>query len=148
MSVERARPGPLTRRGLIDGAIRVCGLITGVGLIVPALAYLWPATKSGPVKTREEVGSVNGWDVWQARKVSAGGKPVLVVRTDRGFVALSAVCTHLGCLVEFDSAARKVQCPCHAGTFDLQGRVTGGPPPRPLPVYNVSEAEGNVYVSV
>jgi len=137
-----------TRRGLIDHVIRILGSITGVGLVAPAVAYLWPATKSGPVKTREEAGTAAGWDVWQARKVSAGGKPVLVIRTDKGFTALSAVCTHLGCLVEFDSAARKVHCPCHAATFDLQGQVTGGPPPRPLPVYSVSEAQGKVYVSV
>jgi cytochrome b6-f complex iron-sulfur subunit len=137
----------LTRRGLIDGAIRVCTVITGIGLIGPALAYLWPAAKSGPVKSREDVGAAEGWDVWQAKKVSVGGKPVLVVRTDQGFVALSAVCTHLGCLVEFDSAGRKVRCPCHAAVFDLQGRVTGGPPPRPLPLYSVSEAQGKVYVS-
>ena len=138
----------MTRRGLIDGVIRVCGAITGVGLLVPALAYLWPATKSGPVKTREEAGSAAGWDVWQAKKIAAGGKPVLVVRTDQGFVAMSAVCTHLGCLVEFDSAARKVLCPCHAGLFDLQGRVTGGPPPRPLQIYSVSEVQGKIYVSI
>ena len=147
MTVGGQESGP-TRRTLIDWVIQACTFVTGVALAGPALAYLWPVTKAGPVKTREPVGDAAGWDVWQARKVSIGGRPVLVVRTDKGFVALSAVCTHLGCLVEFDPAARKVRCPCHAGLFDLQGRVTGGPPPRPLPVYGVSEVQGKVYVSV
>ncbi len=137
-----------TRRSLLDWVIHACTLVTGAALVGPAVAYLLPVTKAGPVKTREEVGEVTGWDVWRARKVSVGSSPVLIVRTDKGFVALSAVCTHLGCLVEFDPVARSIHCPCHAASFDLQGRVTGGPPPRSLPVYAVSEVEGKVYVSV
>lgn len=137
-----------TRRGLLDWVIRVCSAITGIALVVPALVYLWPVTKSGPVKTREEAGDEAGWGVWQAKKLSVGGKPVLVIRTDKDFVALSAVCTHLGCLVEFNPVKREIECPCHAGMFDLEGRVIGGPPPRPLPLEKVSVAQGKVYVSV
>lgn len=138
----------LTRRGLLDWIIRICSAVTAVALVVPALTYLWPVTRSGPVKTREEVGDEAGWGVWQAKKVSVGGKPVLVVRADKGFLAFSAVCTHLGCLVEFNAVKRDIECPCHAGSFDLEGRVIGGPPPRPLPLANVSVAEGKVYVAV
>jgi len=128
--------------------IQVCTAIAGVALVGPAVAYLWPVTKAGPVKSREEVGSADEWQTWSGKKVSVGGKPVLVVRTDKGFTALSAVCTHLGCLVEFDAARKIVLCPCHAGTFDLNGQVTGGPPPRPLPVYTVAEVQGKLYVSI
>ena len=113
----------------------------------PAMAYLWPITRSGPVKVREEVGDAKSWRQWEGRKVAVGGKPVLVIRTDKGFIAFSAVCTHLGCLVEFDPAKRVIICPCHAASFDLEGRVAGGPPPRPLAAYNVAEVEGTVYVS-
>lgn len=136
------------RRSFLDRVIQVCGSIAGIALVGPALVYLWPVTKTGPVKTREEVGDAASWAAWTSRKVSVAGKPVLIVRTDKNFVALSAVCTHLGCLVEFDSAKRNIHCPCHAATFDLNGQVTGGPPPRPLPPYNVAEAQGKVYVSV
>jgi cytochrome b6-f complex iron-sulfur subunit len=137
-----------TRRGLLDWIIRVCVAITGLALLGPAMAYLWPVTRTGPVKVREEVGSVAGWGVWEARKVSVAEKPVLVLRTDKGFLAFSAVCTHLGCLVEFDTAKRDILCPCHGGVFDLDGRPIAGPPPRPLAAYIVSEDEGKVYVAV
>jgi cytochrome b6-f complex iron-sulfur subunit len=140
-------PEKSTRRDLLDLVIRACGVLTGIGLVAPALAYLWPATRSGPKKQREDVGDAANWKVWEGRKVSFDNQPVLVVRTDKGFVALSAVCTHLGCLVEFDAAHRDILCPCHAGRFDLTGKVTGGPPPRPLPPFQVAEVNGKVFVS-
>ncbi len=141
-------PSPeMSRRTLLDWIIGICSAIAGAALVGPALMYVWPVTRTGPVKTREEVGKSADWGVWQARKVSVADKPVLVVRTDRGFVALSAVCTHLGCLVEFDAAKHDIPCPCHGAIFDLGGKVVAGPPPRPLAMYAVSEADGKVYVS-
>ena len=50
--------------------------------------------------------------------------------------------------MEFDGVKRSIGCPCHAGAFDLKGRVTGGPPPKPLPVYSVSVVQGKVLVSI
>jgi len=144
---ETPREFEVSRRGLLDWIIRICAAITGIALVVPALVYIWPVPRSGPVKTREEVGGESGWGVWQARKVSVNSKPVLVIRTDKEFIAFSAVCTHLGCQVEFNAVKRDIECPCHAGLFDLEGKVIGGPPPRPLPRVNVSVAEGKVYVS-
>ena len=147
MPVTPPKP-EVSRRGLLDLILGICGGITGIAMFGPALAYIWPVAKSGPVKSREEVGDAAKWEVWIARKVAVGGKPVLVIRTDQGFVAMSAVCTHLGCLVEFDSAKRTILCPCHAGVFDLKGQVTGGPPPKPLFPYSTSVVQGKVFVSV
>ncbi len=146
-STATTQPMKTTRRGLVDWVIGFCGAIFGAAVTLPAVAYLWPVTRSGPVKAREEAGDVATWAPWVARKVSVGGKPVVVIRTDKGFVAMSAVCTHLGCLVEFDSVKRGIHCPCHAATFDLDGKVLGGPAPRPLPMYAVSEVQGKVFVS-
>jgi cytochrome b6-f complex iron-sulfur subunit len=136
-----------TRRSFVDVVIGIGTAITSFAMVLPALAYLWPVTQSGLGKAREEVGDAATWTLWQARKVVVAGKPVLVVKTDKGYTAMSAVCTHLGCLVELDPVKRDVICPCHAARFDLQGEVTGGPPPRPLPLYQVSEVQGKVYVS-
>ena len=145
--VTTPSPETTTRRGLLDWIIGICSAIFGAAMAFPALAYLSPVVKSGPVKVREEVGDAGTWKSWEARKVSVGGKPVLVIRTDKEFIALSAVCTHLGCLVEFHPATRKIICPCHAAGFDLDGQVVSGPPPRALPAFTVSEAQGSIYVS-
>jgi Rieske Fe-S protein len=54
-----------------------------------------------------------------------------------GYRALSATCTHLGCRVSWQPAAKQFKCPCHGGVFDRDGRVVSGPPPRPLRRLNV-----------
>lgn len=63
------------------------------------------------------------------------GAPTKLEWTAEGFVAYSAICTHLGCTVLEGLRAGAIYCPCHAGVFD-PGRgaiVVSGPPPRPLP---------------
>lgn len=57
-------------------------------------------------------------------------RAVLLRRRGRQVIALSAECTHLGCPVRPGGAMLK--CPCHGGTFDLDGKVLDGPPPAPL----------------
>jgi cytochrome b6-f complex iron-sulfur subunit len=62
-----------------------------------------------------------------------GTTPSIVINSrDKGYVAFSRVCTHLGCLVKYDKAKSQFICPCHAGVFDLEGNVVSGPPPKPL----------------
>ncbi|MEL6813700.1 MAG: Rieske 2Fe-2S domain-containing protein [Cyanobacteria bacterium J06598_3] len=41
--------------------------------------------------------------------------------------AISAVCTHLGCIVNWDEASQEFACPCHGSRFDSAGAVTNGP---------------------
>ncbi len=144
---DSGQPAGLTRRRLIEWLVGVGGVILAALLFGRAFAFLWPTAETEPVDPSQEVGAVDGWELWRAKKVMVAGRPVLVIRTDQGFVALSAVCTHLGCHVEFDAVARRIHCPCHDGLFDLEGRVLGGPPPQPLPKYTIHEDQGKVHVS-
>jgi Glycine/D-amino acid oxidases (deaminating) len=52
---------------------------------------------------------------------------------DGGLHAVSARCTHLGCLVRFNAAERSWDCPCHGSRFDVDGAVLEGPAVEPLP---------------
>jgi cytochrome b6-f complex iron-sulfur subunit len=56
-----------------------------------------------------------------------------------GVYALSAVCTHLGCITRYLSDEGVIACPCHGSRFDLEGNVVHGPAPRPLPWIEVKE---------
>jgi cytochrome b6-f complex iron-sulfur subunit len=74
------------------------------------------------------------------------GVPSIIIHTrDKGFIALSRVCTHLGCLVNFHKERQILICPCHAGIYDLEGNVISGPPPRPLDKFTV-QVKGNDIV--
>ncbi len=60
--------------------------------------------------------------------VRQGGKPVAVSRGEDGELhAVSAVCPHMWCLVEWNDAERTWDCPCHGSRFDPDGTVRSGP---------------------
>jgi cytochrome b6-f complex iron-sulfur subunit len=64
-----------------------------------------------------------------------------------GVYAISAVCTHLGCITRFLSDERAIACPCHGSRFDLEGNVVHGPAPRALPWLEVqTDSAGNLVV--
>lgn len=70
--------------------------------------------------------------------------PALLVREPEGFVAISMVCTHLGCTVE-----RKPEgfvCQCHGSRYDEDGVVTKGPAVEPLPQLTVEKNEDGSLV--
>ena len=60
-------------------------------------------------------------------------RTVFLVKTGPSQVtALDSTCTHLGCRVAWDPAAKVLRCPCHGGVYDRTGAVEAGPPPTPL----------------
>jgi glycine/D-amino acid oxidase-like deaminating enzyme/nitrite reductase/ring-hydroxylating ferredoxin subunit len=75
----------------------------------------------------------------QGTTVSIGGETVAVSRDAEGTLsAVSATCTHMGCIVHWNEAEQTWDCPCHGGRYSPGGQVFSGPPlhdlkPRPLP---------------
>lgn len=140
--------GPsLSRRRFFNAVLVTMGAVSGIGLLWPAIAYILPVRKRGGAMDRVSAGKSEDWPTWEARKISVTGKPVVVVHTDNGFSAYSAICTHLGCIVHWNSGKREFECPCHAARFDLTGQVIAGPPPSPLPPYSASVVQGEVIVA-
>jgi len=71
--------------------------------------------------------------VGEARFFEFNGTAAVVVKKQDGNLAvLSAVCPHLGCIVQWETERQDFLCPCHAGYFTADGAVISGPPPRAL----------------
>jgi cytochrome b6-f complex iron-sulfur subunit len=117
--------------------------IFSVSSLSPLFRFLWPRDDKSGGEGRIGI-PMEEMLVGQNRIVLLRGEPVLVIRESTKVVALSAVCTHLGCLVKYRGGG-VILCPCHAASFDLSGNVTGGPAPRPLPSYSV-KIEGKQIV--
>jgi cytochrome b6-f complex iron-sulfur subunit len=80
------------------------------------------------------------------KPVSYGGQSAIVLRTPESIKAFSLVCTHLGCLVQWQEARREFYCPCHDGRFDAFGEAIAGPPTVPLEEFPVRVEGDSVIV--
>ena len=78
---------------------------------------------------------------------SVGADPQLDSVNETDWKAFSAVCTHLNCTVQYQEARREIWCACHNGTYDLEGRVASGPPPKPLEELAVRVRGDSVVIS-
>jgi len=112
--------------GLIGSAL---GLTAFGTMAYPLIRYLAPP-KPKLQKGRQ---SFSKTDIGDAKEIVYQQTPTIIInRPGKGYIALARVCTHLGCLIEYDRDKKRLVCPCHAGMFDLEGRVISGPPPEPL----------------
>jgi cytochrome b6-f complex iron-sulfur subunit len=64
---------------------------------------------------------------------------IMLIRMSQvDIVALSAICTHAGCSMNFDASSQEIVCPCHGSVFGEDGSVVHGPANRPLASYTAS----------
>ncbi|MGB9673511.1 MAG: ubiquinol-cytochrome c reductase iron-sulfur subunit, partial [Anaerolineales bacterium] len=71
--------------------------------------------------------------------------PAVLYHTPQGFVALSLVCTHLGCTIGPQNS--EFVCPCHGSKFDANGKVLHGPAEKPLHRLTVeTTGDGNLVI--
>lgn len=112
-------------------------LAGGIGVLLAAAAG-WPLLRflapPGGGDASDQV-AINREEVapGSAHLFQYKGRPAVVLQPSPGdFIALSVVCTHLGCIVQWQENENLFLCPCHAGRFAADGTVISGPPPEPL----------------
>lgn len=139
---------PLDRRGFLKYALLAFStLATAGGVLYPVFAYLWPPRKGGgAAEARVEVTSTADLPVGKGQVFSVNNKPVIVINTPDGYKALSAVCTHLGCVVFWNEQRGVIACPCHEAYFNTNGAVISGPPPAPHDVLRVQVEGDQIFV--
>lgn len=131
----------LDRRGAIRvGLLSVAAVAAGlVGKAFTKVAETSPTTVSGTAQIIElakiEVGKTHQFAL-------SNGTPAILFRTKTGVFAYSAVCTHQGCTVAYQSSSKSLYCPCHGAEFDpfTNGDVITGPANEALPKIKVKIA--------
>lgn len=130
----------------------------GVGLCyLGAIGYPVYRYLASPIERAEGLAAITEVTLKDAQKLERGtalmfkfgSKPSLLIHhKDDTWVALDAVCTHLGCTVQYEPDKNRIHCACHGGVYDPRtGANVSGPPPRPLKQYKVNVTPDGVVVS-
>ena len=156
----------VTRRRLMTLTVHGAGAVAASAFLLPALGFaagsaifdrapvIWtPVGRPGDFPNDDYVPKI----ITLTMGIGQVGKSTAYVRAHNPsidgpklnvepFIALSSRCMHLGCPVRWTSAANRFICPCHGGVYDFTGRVSGGPPVRPLDHFYTRLRNGLVEV--
>ena len=160
----------VTRRRFMVGTVHVAGAVAAMGFTLPVLGFaagtpiferppaVWtPVGKPEdfPTETyipkviteRQGVGEIGKTTAYvRARNSNPEIDPPEAFPDGLDFIAISTRCMHLGCPVRYVDAAKRFICPCHGGVYDFAGRVSSGPPVRPLDRFHLRIRNGLLEV--
>jgi Rieske Fe-S protein len=134
------------------------GVVASYGTLIGMAGrylYLYPA--GTPAKAWLFITELKGMAPGGSlRYESPTGARIVVTRQGAGgtaddFIALSSVCPHLGCQVQWEPQNDRFYCPCHNGAFDPQGQAIQGPPAaagQSLPRYPLKVEAGLLFIEV
>lgn len=151
---------PVSRRNFLTAATGAIGALIGGALTIPAVAYVvGPALQRRVAQNWLRIGAASKVELgtptlFKATVTNQTGWIVneeeisVYVYTENGrdFIALSNICTHLGCRVRWIEDQDQFFCPCHNAVFSKEGDVLAGPPPRPLDRYELKIEDDQIFV--
>lgn len=157
---EKSEETQMSRRSFLGLATWGIGGAITLGLGIPAIAYIvGPALQKEQTQNWIRIGSKNKVALGEPTlfKTKIERKTGWIVNEDeisiyvltengRDFIAMSNICTHLGCRVRWIDDQQRFFCPCHNGVFGKDGTVISGPPPRPLSQYEVKIENDDLFI--
>lgn len=137
--------GAVDRRRFLASCLGGIAALAAAGVLYPVYRYLAPqADRKQSAKVTVPESEVKEGE---AKFIQYAGSAAVLVRKRGGeLAAFSAVCTHLGCIVQWQKERQGFLCPCHGGQFSAEGAVIAGPPPKPLQKIPVAVANGIITV--
>lgn len=139
---------PLKRRTFLNYLLGTTLGGTLSAILYPVVQFLIPPAESEASQSNVVAGTVNELRQGSGKIFKFGSQPGLLIRTTTGELrALSAVCTHLNCTVQYRPDLEHIWCACHDGHYDINGKNISGPPPRPLEQYVVNVRGDDIVVS-
>jgi Rieske Fe-S protein len=135
----KIRASYLSRRRFCGAMLGGGAAALGVTVAAPLVRYTANLRADPPPDFLEIAKAEHELAPGQSRLLLYGHIPTLLLRTPAPEAQLKvfvAVCTHFDCTVSYLPGENCIFCPCHEGRFDLEGRVTAGPPPAPLRTFH------------
>jgi cytochrome b6-f complex iron-sulfur subunit len=142
---QQIRPA---RRRLVEVLLGGGMFASVVSFFYPVLKYLVPPAVPDLGEDEVVAGKVGDLKPNGSKVFRFGSRPALLLLTAEGeYRCVSAVCTHLGCTVQYRSDLVEIWCACHNGTYGLDGRNISGPPPRPLEAFQVNVRGSEIVIT-
>ena len=127
--------------------LSILGVVIGKAFTRKAQSNLQSQSSSS---SSQAIAKVSDISIGKAIHIKdAQGAPGYIFRTKAGIFAYSAICTHQGCTVNFNSDNSHFQCPCHGAEFDPANgaKVLAGPAPSPLTKIKISVQGNNIFLA-
>jgi len=142
----------LTRRQFLAIGWTVAGLIAAGEAGAATLSFMYPRLEAGAFGGKVIIGSlqdlVKNLPDTKAKpdETFKNSGRFFLTRTDDGILALYRKRIHLVCVVPWNEQEDRFHCPCHGSLYNRKGEVLGGPAPRPLDVFPISQEGSSLVV--
>ncbi len=147
------------RRGFLKWATGILASLVCVAVGVPVIGTLiGPAFRSRKLAWTK-VGKVNDLFAGEPTKLTFAVKTTsayisetvlhdvwVIKQPSLKVTAFSPICPHLGCEFNWNAQTNHFECPCHGSVYAVNGKVLGGPAPRPLDTLSTKIQSGELYV--
>ena len=136
------KEGGVSRRDFLALSAFATAILAGLGILAGVFRFFKSDARYEESRSFK-IGKPESFPVGSTTKLA--DKKIFVFSDDNGIFAISCVCTHLGCLVSETETG--FQCPCHGSKFNMSGKVVGGPAPRGLPWFEITQdIDGSLVV--
>lgn len=144
--------GDVSRSDFLRTSVGAFALAWSIMASYPLFLYLKPSGKDESAESHVssvDLGLKDSIAPGCGKNFRFGSTPGIITRTADGELhAFDAICTHLGCTVQYRKEKKEIWCACHGGCYDAaSGKNISGPPPKPLKPLKVDLVNGKIIVS-
>jgi len=153
VSAGKAREGSMggvdfERRSFLGKVVGGIGAVVAASTLYPVVRYIIPpAQKEAKEQNEIVVGKASEVPPDSGKIFQFNKDKVIVVNNGGTLSAVSAVCTHLGCLVQWKPDEDLIYCACHGARYKSNGEIISGPQPLPLAPFNVRVDGDDLVIS-
>lgn len=139
----------LSRREFLNSIWKYLGVLAILEALVISFSMMRARTVAGTQRSKLYKSAGKLADLAPGTMVPfRSGRFFLLRLDDGGLLALSMVCSHMGCTINWDASEKVFKCPCHASVFDKLGNVVKSPASRALNYHKVIIENGEIMVDL
>lgn len=135
------------RRSALTKIVAGIGTLLGLSVLYPVSQFVVHPPKKKVEEKEKAVAKLDELPPGTGKTFQLGENRVFVLNVNGNLTAMSAVCTHLGCLVQWKPDENLVFCACHGARYTSKGEIVRGPQPAPLAPFGVRVENGEIIIS-